>query len=73
MRFMERLRRIDVVIEIDDTVRRGMVTLPHGYGMRYKGSEPIGPQINMLTTGTHCDALSRTPFHKYVPVHIDLC
>lgn len=62
--------QINVVIEIDDAVRRGMVTLPHGYGMRYKGSEPIGPQINMLTSGTHCDAFSRTPFHKYVPVHI---
>lgn len=61
---------INVVIEIDDAVRRGMVTLPHGYGMRYKGSEPIGPQLNRLTSSTHCDALSRTPFHKYVPVHI---
>lgn len=61
---------INVVIEIDDGVRRGMVTLPHGYGMRYKDSEPIGPQINRLTSGAHCDPLSRTPFHKHVPVHI---
>jgi len=61
---------IDVVIEIDDTVRRGMVTLPHGYGMRHNGSEPLGPELNRLTSSAHCDPLSRTPYHKYVPVHI---
>lgn len=62
--------KIEVVVEIDDSVRRGMVTLPHGYGMRYQGSEPIGPELNRLTASDHCDPLSRTPFHKYVPVHI---
>ncbi|HEX4937657.1 MAG TPA: molybdopterin-dependent oxidoreductase [Candidatus Kapabacteria bacterium] len=61
---------INVVVEIDDSVRRGMVTLPHGYGQRYKGSAPIGPELNRLTSSTHCDPLSRTPYHKYVPVHI---
>jgi anaerobic selenocysteine-containing dehydrogenase len=61
---------IPVVIEIDDGVRRGMVTLPHGYGMRYQDSAPIGPEINRLTSGTHCDPLTRTPYHKYVPVHV---
>ena len=61
---------IEVVIQVDDSVRRGMVTLPHGYGQRYNGSAPIGPELNRLTSGGHCDAISRTPFHKYVPVHI---
>jgi anaerobic selenocysteine-containing dehydrogenase len=61
---------IEVVIEIDDSVRRGMVTLPHGYGQRYNGGAAVGPEINRLTASTHCDSLTRTPFHKYVPVHI---
>lgn len=61
---------IEVVVEIDDSVRRGMVTLPHGYGQRYNGGAPVGPEINRLTASDHCDPLSRTPFHKYVPVHI---
>ena len=61
---------INVVVEIDDSVRRGMVTLPHGYGQRYQGGPAIGPELNRLTSGTHCDPLSRTPYHKYVPVHI---
>jgi anaerobic selenocysteine-containing dehydrogenase len=61
---------IEAVVEIDDSVRRGTVTLPHGYGMRFKGGAPIGPEINRLTSGAHCDPLSRTPYHKYVPVRI---
>lgn len=61
---------IAVVIEVDDSVRRGVVTLPHGYGNSYQGGAPIGPELNRLTSAEHCDPLSRTPYHKYVPVHI---
>jgi anaerobic selenocysteine-containing dehydrogenase len=61
---------IEVVIEHDEDLRRGTVSLPHGYGMRYKDSAPIGPQLNRLTGAAHCDPLSRTPYHKYVPVRI---
>lgn len=61
---------ITVVIELDDGMRRGMVSLPHGYGQRRNGARPIGPEINRLTDTTHCDPFSRTPFHKYVPVRI---
>ncbi|WP_320819074.1 molybdopterin-dependent oxidoreductase [Thalassolituus sp.] len=61
---------IQVIIEIDDTVRKGMVTLPHGYGLRYQDSAPIGPELNKLTSSDWCDPFSRTPFHKYVPVRI---
>ncbi|MCX7061075.1 MAG: molybdopterin-dependent oxidoreductase [Gammaproteobacteria bacterium] len=61
---------IEVVVELDDTVRRGVVTLPHGYGMRYRGGAPIGPELNRLTSAEHCDPFTRTPFHKHVPVSI---
>jgi anaerobic selenocysteine-containing dehydrogenase len=61
---------IEVVVEIDDSVRRGVVTLPHGYGMRYQGGPPIGPELNRLTAAADCDPLSKTPYHKYVPVRI---
>lgn len=61
---------VDVVVELDDGMRRGMVSLPHGYGQRIRDSAPIGPEINRLTDRAHCDPLSRTPYHKYVPVHI---
>jgi anaerobic selenocysteine-containing dehydrogenase len=62
---------IEVTVEVDDSVRRGMVTLPHGYGARYRGGNPMGPQINVLTSRSHCDPLSKTPFHKYVPVRLE--
>tara|TARA_R110001599_G_scaffold96222_2_gene248932 strand:- start:462 stop:2750 length:2289 start_codon:yes stop_codon:yes gene_type:complete len=63
--------QLEVVVELDDSVRKGMLTLPHGYGMRYKGSEPIGPALNRLTTGKHCDPFTKTPYHKYVPVKLE--
>lgn len=61
---------IEVVVDIDDAMREGVVVLPHGYGMRYNGSAPMGPQINRLTAAAHCDPLIRTPLHKYVPVRL---
>jgi anaerobic selenocysteine-containing dehydrogenase len=61
---------IDVVVQVDDSVRPGVVTLPHGYGQHDDDGQPIGPVVNRLTTTGHCDALSKTPFHKYVPVRI---
>jgi anaerobic selenocysteine-containing dehydrogenase len=61
---------IEVVVELDDALRPGVAVLPHGYGMRYRGGDPVGPQINRLTAGHHCDPLARTPYHKHVPVSV---
>lgn len=61
---------IVATVEVDDSVRPGVVTLPHGYGMRFGDSDPLGPEINRLTSAAACDPWSRTPFHKYVPVQI---
>ena len=63
--------QISVVVEIDEGMRKGVVSLPHGYGLRYQGGEPIGPQINRLTSLQHCDPFSKTPYHKYVPVRLE--
>lgn len=62
--------KIYVFVEIDESVRRKMVTLPNGYGLKYKNSEPIGPQLNLLTPSSNCETLTKTPFHKYLPVKI---
>ena len=61
---------LEVTVEIDDALRRGVVTLPHGYGISFQNSKPIGPPINRLTSISHCEPFSRTPFHKYVPAAI---
>lgn len=62
---------LDVSVAPDDTVRRGVVTLPHGYGQRYNGGAGLGPALNLLTSTTHCDPLTKIPFHKYLPVRIE--
>ncbi|MBP9907293.1 MAG: hypothetical protein KBF66_17230 [Rhodoferax sp.] len=41
---------LEVTVEIDDALRRGVVTLPHGYGVSFQNSKPIGPPINRLTS-----------------------
>lgn len=62
---------IDVVVELDSGMQKGVISLPHGYGMRFQGSEPIGPQLNLLTSSDHCEPFSKTPYLKYVPVRLE--
>jgi anaerobic selenocysteine-containing dehydrogenase len=62
--------QIEVTVAIDDSVRPGVVTLPHGYGAHYGERGPIGPAVNRLTSAGHCDPFTKTPYHKYVPVAI---
>ncbi len=61
---------LNAFVEIDESVRHKVVTLPNGYGMKFKDNKPIGPQLNLLTASDNCDAFTKTPFHKYVPVNI---
>ena len=61
---------INVFAEIDESVRLKMVTLPNGYGLRYKNGAPNGPQLNLLTPSDNCEPLTKTPFHKHLPVKL---
>ena len=61
---------IEVLVELDEGTRPGFVTLPHGYGMRFQDSGPIGPEINRLTSSGSRDPLTHTPYHKHVPVNL---
>ena len=67
--------QIEVRLLEDDAVQKGMVTLPHGYGMLYtdkKGEiKQDGPAINKLTASTDCDPIAKTPYHKHVPVALE--
>ncbi|MEO1083003.1 MAG: molybdopterin-dependent oxidoreductase [Acidobacteriota bacterium] len=58
-----------VRVEITDELKPGVVSMPHGYGM-VEGEDQHGPAINELTDAARCDAVAKTPFHKYVPVRI---
>ncbi len=61
---------VEAVVAIDDSVRPGVVTLPHGYGAACPGQVPVGPAVNRLTSTAHCDPFTKTPYHKHVPVTI---
>ena len=67
---------INVHVRLTDEVRRGFVTLPHGYGMieSFDLDKPTanaqGPEINKLSDSNHRDRIAGTPFHKWIPVSI---
>jgi hypothetical protein len=58
-----------VRVEADASLRRGVVTLPHGYGQAYptaEGRVVVGPRLNFLTANDDCDPIAATPHHKNV-------
>ncbi len=68
-----RAGRIVVRVEADDSLRRGVVALPHGYGQSYpkgEGRVVVGPRINFLTDSDDCDPIAATPHHKNVRVRL---
>lgn len=64
---------VEARVSLTDEVRRGLVSLPHGYGMLEDDGgvlRQLGPNVNDLTDSNHCDAIAKTPFHKHVPVRV---
>ncbi len=66
--------KIVVRAKSTDSMRRGHVALPHGYGQQHptEGGNRVvvGPAINWLTDGQNRDPVADTPHHKYVPVRL---
>jgi anaerobic selenocysteine-containing dehydrogenase len=56
-------------LQVSDQVRRGMVLVPHGFGLIYEG-EVYGINANYLTKNTHRDPLG-TPIHRFVPCRLE--
>src|ERR1700749_2680946 len=67
--------RVVVRCKIDDSLRRGQLALPHGYGQSYPASDgerlSNGPRVNALTDSENCDPVARTPYHKHVAVRLE--
>jgi anaerobic selenocysteine-containing dehydrogenase len=67
--------RIVVRCKADDSVRGGLLALPHGYGQSYPTHEGIrlsnGPRVNVLTDRGNCDPVAGTPYHKHVRVRLE--
>jgi anaerobic selenocysteine-containing dehydrogenase len=74
MAVVTRVGRIVVRTEVDDNLRPGQASLPHGYGQIYDtpaGQVTVGPRLNLLTDCDDCDPIARTPYHKNVAVRVE--
>tara|TARA_R110002073_G_scaffold303128_6_gene471307 strand:- start:25808 stop:28063 length:2256 start_codon:yes stop_codon:yes gene_type:complete len=73
VKVLSRSGSIEAIVQHDDCILPGVLSLPHGYGLEYPEAGTrvaTGPRINELTSADHCDAISKTPFHKTVPVRV---
>lgn len=63
------------VVEVNDTLRDGHITLPNGFGLDYSpaggNAEVTGVAPNELTTTDWRDEYAGTPWHKHVPARIE--
>ena len=56
-------------IQVSEQVARGMVLIPHGFGLNYQG-KVHGINVNRLTLNTHRDPIG-TPLHRFVPCRVE--
>jgi anaerobic selenocysteine-containing dehydrogenase len=75
-RVTSRVGTLDAPVEVTDTIRPGVVSLPHGWGhdlpgveMSVAGKRP-GVNVNLLTDGAELDPLSGNAVLNGVPVEI---
>ena len=70
VRIVTEAGKADVELEVTEGTRKGMVIIPHGFGLLYN-NEIYGVNVNRLTKNTHRDKLAATPLHRYVPCRVD--
>ncbi|MFM2050614.1 MAG: hypothetical protein RL682_1105 [Pseudomonadota bacterium] len=62
-------------VEMTDELQPGFVSLPNGHGLDYTRADGTldrrGVSLNELTNTTDRDPFAGTPWHKYVPVHLE--
>jgi anaerobic selenocysteine-containing dehydrogenase len=66
---------IPVQLTICDSVQRGVLSAPNGYGMiahdaPYESEQRRGPALNLLTSASCRDPIAGTPYHKTLPVRL---
>jgi anaerobic selenocysteine-containing dehydrogenase len=72
-----RAGKVEVPIEVPDTIRPGVVSIPHGWGHDVDGiratvaSAHAGTNSNILADDTLMDALSGTSVLNGIPVDIE--
>ncbi len=64
---------VKIISMISDEVPSGVLSMPHGHGLKYydqDNHETVGAMANLLTSTDHCDPLAKTPYHKNVRVRM---
>lgn len=65
---------IKILVTITDEVKPGVISMPHGKGIKYHEEQTfreVGAMPNILTTAKYCDPLAKTPYHKNVRVRME--
>ncbi|MEM9721172.1 MAG: molybdopterin-dependent oxidoreductase [Bacteroidota bacterium] len=65
---------VRMMAKLTEEMPRGVLSMPHGYGLEYPGEEReerAGAAANVLTSAADCDPLAKTPYHKNVPVRLE--
>ena len=67
--------RVEVVVEVTDTMQAGHISLPNGQGLGYRQADGTivhaGVAPNELTDVARRDFLAGTPWHKHVPARLE--
>jgi anaerobic selenocysteine-containing dehydrogenase len=79
VRVSSRVGAVEVPVRVTESVMRGVVALPHGYGHGGEGirlhvaAEHAGASCNDLTDPAEIDPLSGNAVLSGVPVRVDRC
>ena len=60
---------LEVEVEVSDRPCRGMVIIPHGFGLEHHG-QVEGVNVNYLTSARNRDPFTATPLHKFIPCKV---
>jgi anaerobic selenocysteine-containing dehydrogenase len=75
LRLSTRRGMADVIVEVNDMMARGHVSLPNGAGIDYTEADGSclrrGVAPNELTDSYRRDFLAGTPWHKHVPARLE--
>ncbi len=67
---------VEAIVEVNDTLREGHITIPNGYGLEYPDAEGTrkvhGIPPNELTSSEDRDWLALTPWHKHVRARVEV-
>jgi len=62
--------RARVLVEINDRMQPGHLSLPNGMGLSNREADPVGTAPNELTASEDRDEFAGTPWHKSVPARL---